>query len=235
MNYLNTLPLLYGLEQGEVMGQMELTRDYPARIAQSLQNGEIDLALLPVAAIPDIPGAQIVSDYGISCDGPVASVCLFSQVPLPDVRQVILDYQSKTSVQLLRILFREYWKREVEWIAATEDFEDRIQHQTAGLLIGDRCLRFRHRAAYIYDLGEAWKAFTGLPFVFAAWVSRRPLPAGFIQSFNTANARGVQQIDRLIARHKASGYDLTTYFTKNIRYHLDSRAFQGLERFQNLR
>ena len=100
VSYLNTKPMLYGIVRSEVMNQIELTEDYPSNVAQQLREGSIDVALLPVAVMPTIPGARIVSDYGIAADGDVASVSIFSQVPMEEIETVYLDYQSRTSVRL---------------------------------------------------------------------------------------------------------------------------------------
>src|SRR5437879_3621579 len=109
------------------MNDMELLLDYPSGLARSLQQDSIDMALMPVAAIPSIPGARIVSDYGIAADGPVASVALFSQVPMEEIQSVYLDYQSQTSVRLARVLFEKHWKRKVVFKAAAEDYIERIK------------------------------------------------------------------------------------------------------------
>lgn len=194
-------------------------------------NKEIDLGLVPVAVIPEIPGARIVSNYGIAADGPVASVCLFSDCPLEEIERVVLDYQSRTSVALTRILFAEYWNKPVHFEAASGEFSTAIAGKTAGVLIGDRCLSFRSQARYIYDLSEAWKSFTGLPFVFAAWVSNRELPGAFCQAFDAANAAGLLLIPEIVQEHPAADYDLLEYYTKNILYLLDEPKKKGLALF----
>ena len=90
--------------------EIVLTTDYPSRIAQKLLDDEIDIGLVPVAIIPRMKEAQISTDFCIGCNGPVASVCLFSDVPLENVDNILLDYQSRTSVQLAKILLKEYFK-----------------------------------------------------------------------------------------------------------------------------
>ena len=100
VSYLNTKPLLYGIERSDLVNDIELIVDYPSILAKKLQENSIDIALLPVAAIPFIANAQIVSDYGIASDGNVVSVALFSQVPIEEIKTVYLDYQSRTSVRL---------------------------------------------------------------------------------------------------------------------------------------
>lgn len=183
VNYLNTRPLLYGIKHSAIIERIELIQDYPSRIASMLLDGSIDLGLVPVTIIPQLTEAHIITDYCIGCDGEVASVCLFSEQPLEEVEEILLDYQSRTSVALLRLLLEEYWKFSPKLIDTKEEYQSRIKGTTAGLLIGDRALAQRKISPYIYDLGEAWKNHTGLPFVFAAWVSNRQLPSTFITGF----------------------------------------------------
>jgi len=231
VSYLNTKPLLYGIAQSGLAAETELLLDYPAQLVPRLQSGEADIALLPVAAIPVVPGARIVSDYGIGADGEVASVCLFSQVPLEEIREVYLDYQSRTSVRLAQILLRHHWKQEVRYKPAPEHYIEYINGATAGVIIGDRALQQRGNFAYVYDLAAGWKEYTGLPFIFAAWVAGKDLPADFLARFNAANALGLQHIAEVVAENPFPYYDLDVYYRKNISYFLDAAKHQGLERF----
>jgi len=232
VSYLNTKPLLNGIRQHEVFKKMELMEGYPATIAQLLIDGEVDLALVPVAAIPQMEEHHIVTDYCIGCDGPVASVCIFSDVPVWEIEKVYLDYQSRTSVRLAQLLLTEYWKREIVYIDATaEDYRKNINGTTAGVVIGDRALEQRLVSKYSYDLGEAWKQYTGLPFVFAAWVANKELPHGFLEKFNAANAWGVAHIQEVISKNNYVFYNLKEYYAKNISFMLDYHKWQGLKLF----
>jgi chorismate dehydratase len=232
VSYLNTKPLLYGIKRHEILKNIELLEDYPAKIAQLLIEDNIDMGLIPVAVIPKLRQWHIVGDYCISSDGPVASVCLFSEVPIWEVEKVYLDYQSRTSVQLVKVLLNEYWKKNVTYIdASTDNFRNMIGGTTAGVVIGDRALEQRAVSKYKYDLGEAWKAHTGLPFVFAAWISNKQLPADFIRAFNEANGLGLQHLDAVITENQRNGIDLKTYYTKHIQYNLTPEKMQGLELF----
>lgn len=231
---MNTKPLLYGIEHSPVMNDIELVADYPANVAAALQAGDIDMALLPVAAIPGIQGANIVSDYGIAADGDVASVCIFSMVPMEEIETVYLDYQSRTSVRLAQLLLEKYWKKNVAFKPATENYIDYINGTTAGVIIGDRALKQLSNFEYIYDLAGAWKAYTGLPFVFAAWVANKELPADFKASFNAANAEGLKHIDEVVAQNPFPYYDLHTYYTENIHYLLDEEKKKGVLLFLDL-
>lgn len=232
VNYLNTKPLLYGFRNHEVSKQIELVEAYPAQVAEWLINDEVDVALVPVAVIPKLKEHHIISEYGIGCEGAVASVCLFSEVPIEQVEKVYLDYQSRTSVQLAKVLLKEYWKSKAKLIEAPgETYRNEIKGTTAGLVIGDRALQQRLKSKYIYDLGEAWEAYTGLPFLFAAWVSNKSLPIEFIRAFNEANAIGLLNIDTVVAENPYDVYDLKTYYTENISYTLDLPKKQALQLF----
>lgn len=231
VSYLNTKPLIFGFEQGLMKDQIELVNDYPSRIANMLLLDEIDVGLVPVAIIPKLQESHIITNYCIGCDGAVASVCLFSEVPIEQIRKVLLDYQSRSSVALARILIREHWKISPELTDAKEDFRNHISGTTAGLVIGDRALEQRAISPYVYDLGQAWNEHTGLPFVFAAWVSNKKLEDPFIESFNNANKVGLQLIDEVIKRNPGTLFDLKEYYTHYISYTLDEKKKEGMQLF----
>lgn len=231
MNYLNTKPLVYGLEAGAMKDSVELSFDYPANIAALLANDHIDVGLIPVAAIHRLPEYYIITDHCIGCTGQVASVCLFSDVPLEKIENILLDYQSRTSAALLKILIREHWKISPGLVDTERGFESMIGGTTAGLVIGDRALRQRAKSAFIYDLGEHWIQMTGLPFVFAAWVANKKMPEDFISSFNDACATGMDHIDEIVEANPFADYDLDEYYHRNISYNLDAAKRKGLSLF----
>ena len=232
VNYLNTKPLIYGLQRSPVNELIELTGDYPSRLAQTLIDGKIDVGLIPVAILPQLKEYHIVSDYCIGTEGEIASVALFSEVPMSEIRKVYLDYQSRTSVALLKYLMKEYWGINPEIVEAiNEDYRKEIKGTTAGLVIGDRAFEQRKISTFIYDLGSEWRSITGLPFVFAAWISTRPLPADFIPLFNEANAMGLQHLDEIVAANPFELYDLKKYYTMHLSYGLDERKRKGMELF----
>ena len=232
VNYLNTKPLIYGLQRPPISDKIELIGDYPARLAQMLIEGEIDLGLIPVAVLPKLPSYNIIGNYCIGAEGEIASVALFSEVPMNEITKIYLDYQSRTSVALLKYLVKEYWGINPEIIETTgEDYRNEIKGRAAGLVIGDRALEQRKISTYIYDLGSEWKAITSLPFVFAAWISTKPLPEDFIKEFDEANAMGLQHIDEIVAGERYDLYDLKKYYNLHLSYHLDERKRKGLELF----
>jgi chorismate dehydratase len=233
VSYLNTKPLIYGFEQGMMKDEVELVIDYPSNIASFLLNNKIDIGLVPVAVLPEMKEYHIVSDYCISSDGEVASVCLFSEVPLQEIETVLLDYQSRTSVALVQILMKEFWKINPVIENADKDFRDRIKNTTAAVVIGDRALEQRKISPYIYDLGLAWKQFTGKPFVFAAWVSNKVLSDDFIKEFNEVNLFGLKNIEEVVRLNPYKAFDLNRYYTDFINYSLTNTKKQVLQQFLN--
>lgn len=232
VNYLNTKPLVYGLERPPINEQIELIGDYPARVAEMLLNDEIDVGLVPVAVLPLLPEYHIIGNYCIGTEGEIASVALFSEVPMNEIRKVYLDYQSRTSVALLKYLMKEYWGINPEIVEATsEDYRKEIKGTTAGLVIGDRAFEQRKISTFIYDLGSEWRSITGLPFVFAAWVSKKPLPDEFIRIFDKANALGLQHIDEIVAAAASDIYDLKKYYTLHLSYKLDEAKREAVKKF----
>jgi chorismate dehydratase len=233
VNYLNTQPMLYGLERLPIKEKIELTGNYPALVAKGLREGEIDLGLIPIAALADLNNYQIVGSHCISTETEAASVAIFSKVPIEEVDRVVLDYQSRTSVALAKILCRKYWKKEVLWLAAeNETYIDSIEGTTAGVIIGDRALRARNRFEYSYDLGAYWRKLTGLPFVFAAWISTSPLPDSFIKEFDEANAEGLAHLEEVLSAVPYQvGYDLREYYTNNMNYLLTEEKRQSVRLF----
>ena len=231
VSYLNTKPLIYGFEKGMMKDDIELVFGYPARVATMLLNDEADIGLIPVAAIPAMKEHYIISDYCIGAVEPVASVCLFSDVPLQEIKEILLDYQSRTSAALLKLLLKEHWHIDPILTGTKEGYQQLIKGSTAGLVIGDRALQQRKTSPYIYDLAEAWQQMTGLPFLFAAWVANKKLPASFIDSFNKATGEGLLHLPEIIEATDFADYDLETYYTRNIDYRLDGSKKQAMKLF----
>jgi chorismate dehydratase len=235
VSYTNTLPFRWALSRSDIRDQFELQEDIPSVCAQKLADGEVDLALVPVAILASLPSYQIVSDYCIGADGIVDSVKLYSQVPVAEVTDVLLDYQSRTSVALARILFENHWKVKVKFLQSEPGFESGIQGTRAAVVIGDRTFRLNGKYNYEYDLAHEWKEFTGLPFVFAAWVSKRVLPEEFVRKFNEALRDGVNNIERAVTEEKLpSGLQREValeYLQHRIDYALDQPKKKALALF----
>jgi len=168
VSYLNTKPFVYGLQHSDLIGKIDLSLDMPSLCASKLLNNQADIGLIPVAAISDVPNARIISNYCISSSGKVRTVVLLSNVPLQEIKKIVLDYQSRTSVQLVRILATYYWKINPEWESGVPGYIENVKEKTTAIVvIGDRVFEWEKRFAYCYDLGEIWKESTGFDFVFA--------------------------------------------------------------------
>jgi len=151
---------------------------------------------------------------------------------LDQIEKVYLDYQSRTSVELLKWIMREYWGIHPEIINATdEDYRKKISGTTAGLVIGDRAFEQRKLSTFFYDLGAEWKKITGQPFVFAVWVSSKELPGDLLQKLNDANAVGLTHIDEIVASQHFDLYDLKKYYTLHMNYLLDERKKKAMDYF----
>ncbi len=232
VSYLNTKPFIYGIFRSPLAEMVDLSLDIPSVCAQKLLSGEADLVLTPVAIIPELQEAYLVSDYCIGSTGTVRTVSIFSEQPLTEIKKLYLDFHSRTSVALVQLLCREFWHVQPEFIAATEGFEQKIAGDTAGLIIGDRAIGREKQFPYVYDLGEAWTAWTGLPFVFAAWVSARPMESFFMAQFNQALRSGIEHVPELTKiLPTLPGFSLEEYYRHNISYELNEAKWTGLNRF----
>ncbi len=233
VNYLNTKPFIYGLFQSGLHKQIEIHKDIPSRCAEKLIQDEVDIALIPVATLKDLKQHYIVSDYCIGCDGTVETVCLYSNIPIWEAKTIYLDTHSRTSVALTKILMREHWNTSVDYQPVGDAANIVLEESAALLAIGDKTIGLEKKYRYTYDLGEAWKTMTGLPFVFAAWVSNKKLDPAFIESFNKALALGLEHIDDLvfILPEPVEDFDLKDYFENNISYELDEAKKKALRLF----
>jgi chorismate dehydratase len=150
------------------------------------------------------------------------------------MKSILLDYQSRTSVTLVKVLAKEQWKISPEWQNASEHFENSVSGTTAAVIIGDRTFGLENKYPYRYDLAEEWQKLTGLPFVFAAWVSNKKLPDDFIQKFNLALKLGLENINSIsksIQEQNQYPTNVNYYLTQNIDYRLDKPKREGLARF----
>lgn len=234
VSYLNSKPFLYGLEHFKIHTDMDVALDIPSVCAQKLIAGEVDLGLIPVAVLPKLNEHFIISDYCIGADGKVGSVMLYSNVPLSEIKNVLLDYQSYTSVALVKILAKKFWKIAPNWIPAKVDYENEIMGNTAAVIIGDRTFSLKDKYAYSYDLAEEWQKYTQLPFVFACWVANKKLPDSFIKEFNEALGYGVNNRDALIAELSENNMystNIAVYLKKNIKFDLGSSQKKALNLF----
>lgn len=234
VSYLNSKPFLYGLNHSGMINEIDLQLDIPSVCAQKLIDGKVDIGLIPVAVLPQLKEKYIISDYCIGAEGKVASVILYSKVPLQEIKNILLDYQSKTSVLLVKVLAGNFWKIDPQWIPAKADYENDIEGTTAAVIIGDRTFELENKYPYSYDLAEEWQKLTQLPFVFACWVANKKLPDHFIREFNQALKYGIDNRTKLIAElvgQNTYSTDIAAYLNINIKYDYDSSKEKALKLF----
>ena len=233
VSYLNTKPLIWGLSNHPIIDKIDLSLDIPSVCASKLKNKEVDLAFAPIAILPSLDSPKIVSDFCISCTGEVKTVCLFSDVPIEEIEAIYLDYQSRTSVQLLKLLLKDYWKINPTFLESKAGYENKIKDRTAALVIGDRAIDISKNHKYVYDLGAYWKSLHDLPFVFAAWISLEPLDATFINAFNEAMQLGLNHRQNIIKDFSVSypNFDVKKYLYDYIEYDLSSIKKSALKLF----
>jgi chorismate dehydratase len=243
VSYLNTKPLIFRLT--ELAPWIELVLDLPSRLADGLAQGSLDVALIPSIEYFQDPGYTIVSDACIACRGPVMSVKLLSRVPAEEIRTLALDEGSRTSAVLTRILLKERFDVEPALRPLPIGASIADDESDAVLMIGDRAMHSPGRPfVEVWDLGDEWCRWTGLPFVFAMWVAR----SGFDQpgsqlgdlagSFSAARDLGLASLDTIAAEEAAplglSRPQCVSYLRDNLHFHLGDPERRGLDLFQSL-
>lgn len=235
VSYLNTKPFLYGLLNSPLIDFLDVQLATPAESAAKLLRNEADIGLIPVAVLPELNEYHIVSDYCIGAINEVGTVGIFSERPIEEIEEIYLDYHSRTSVRLVQILMKEYWKKDVKFLESKPGFIADIRGSRAGVVIGDRAIGLHSKFPYHYDMATAWYQLTGLPFVFAVWVSKRPLDPFIKGIFDKALRDGLQKIEHLIKilPSPAEDFSLKKYFTQQISYTLDESKKMGMHSFLN--
>lgn len=148
-----------------------------------------------------------------------------------------MDYQSRTSVLLAKVLAKFYWKKEFKWENTCNNFQNKsINGKTAGVLIGDRVFQVEGKFKYSYDLSEEWETFTGLPFVFAVWAANKEIPEFFEAEFNEAMKLGLEKIEEVVKQEQKDypDVDIKSYFSENISFELDDAKRKGMQKFLQL-
>lgn len=237
VSYLNSKPFIYGLLNTTLANEMELSLDIPSVSAQKLLERKVDIGLVPVAILPELKDYFLLTDYCIGAVGEVKSVALFSDVPLHEIEKISLDYHSRSSVLLVKVLANKFWKINPEFINTTEGFENKVEGAHAVVIIGDRAIDLIDKYKYSYDLAKEWNSFSGLPFVFACWVSNKKLPEDFVQRFSDAIKFGVTNKQTAIAeyeKHSSPTFNIKEYVELNISYEFDENKRKGMELFLSL-
>ena len=232
VSYTNTIPFIYGLQNHNIRKEIDLSLDFPAACAEKLIADKVDIGLIPVATILDLPNAQIISDYCIGANGAVDSVFIFSNCPINEVKYLQLDPQSKSSNYLASVLLKNYWKTNPELVYKAKEYGRSPHPFTAFVQIGDRTFGQINKHSYVYDLAAEWKNFTGLEFIFAAWVSNKKLDDAFIVKFNQALKLGLDSRLQIFENMEMrKDFNLVDYLMHKIDYHFTDSKKTALKLF----
>lgn len=224
--YTNTKAFIYGIEHSAVLEKIDLSLDIPTDCAAKVIDGTVDIGLIPVAAIPNVPNANIISDYCIGSIGAVNSVFIFSNVPAEQIKTLRLDSHSRTSNNLAKVLLKFHFKQEVTYTTDPDAVTDAI------VLIGDRTFGKKDSYAFAYDMGEEWMKFTGLPFVYAAWVANKEIPEAFVTEFNAALKKGLAERAELLKTLPVNPlFDLEDYLMHKLDFELTDKKREALSLF----
>ncbi len=237
VSYLNTFPFVYGLQQSGLLKDFSLEMDVPSVCAAKLKSGEVDIALVPVGAIIDFDYVNFVSDYCIGARNEVRTVLLLSQKPLAQISKIHLDFDSRTSVTLARVLAASFWKISPGW-ENTKFSPGIFEDHEAIVAIGDKTFELAGKYAYRYDLATEWIRYTSLPFVFAAWLSVKKQSEKRMAELNKALLFGIEHkketLQYFYDKLPTSFEDALSYLENNISYELDLPKKKGLEKFLEL-
>jgi chorismate dehydratase len=234
IDFINTWPLTWGFRTNRI-DEVEAFHDVPARCGERLARGEADAGLVPVASAATLPQLRMVRGLGIAARQRVRSVLLVATRPIASVRSVGLDRSSRSSAALVRLLFREKYRRSVDFREGPPDLEALLAWHDAALLIGDPALALRPdqvEGRLVLDLASEWSEWTGLPFVFAGWAigpGARPAP------FRRSRRIGADAIDDVVAAAEKGAPlppgEMRAYLTRDLHHDLGPEDEAGLDEF----
>jgi chorismate dehydratase len=232
VSFLNAKPLIYGLE--ETPG-IKLHLQVPSRLLDGLLEDRFDVALLPVIDYQRMDGLRILTSGGIACDGPTLTVRVFSPTPIEQIKTLACDPDSHTSVALARVLLSERYGIQPEFVPLNSISPD--DRSVARLLIGDKVVCEEPKdLPHQLDLGEAWKAHTGLPFAFACWMARGDVDLGDLpQQLASAKRDGLANVESIIERFAIPrGWTpdaAREYLTRYLQFDITSRHLEAIGLF----
>ena len=236
VSYLNARPLTWALDRSP--DRWQIRYDFPSVCSALLRAGDVDLGLVPSIDYLDAPDYRMVPGIGIGSRGPVASVALFTRVPIGTVQRIALDTSSRTSVALVKVLCHHRFHIAPQFVAHGPDLESMTRTADAALLIGDPALEADPAAFGLQkiDLGAEWTAMTGLPFVYAAWTGRPDaVTAAEVRLLQAAQAEGVRATNAIAAEYGRGNPAVTAraaaYLRDNVKYGLGADEIAGLQTF----
>jgi chorismate dehydratase len=235
VGYLNARPLTWALARSP--DRWHVRYDLPSVCAALLHGGEVDLGLIP--SIEYLSGDyRFVPGVGIGSFGQIASVALYTKVPVERIQRLALDTSSRTSVALIKVLCRHRFRIDPQFVTHGPDLAAMTTSCDAGLLIGDPAFDADHRALGLtkIDLGEEWTAMTGLPFIYAAWTGRPGVVTpDDVRVLQEAQAEGVRSVDAIAHEYGRDNAAVVAraaaYLRDNVRYGLGAQEAAGLQLF----
>jgi chorismate dehydratase len=236
VNFLNSKPLAWGFLKGHHADLFAPSYHPPALVARLLGQGNLDIGLIPSIEVQRIPNLRVLPDMCVAARHEVRSVLLVSRGPVEEIRRVALDQNSRTSATLVRILLRERYGLDPEYLHERPDPERMLGEADAALIIGDPALHVDRERYHIIDLAAEWHELTGLPFVFAVWAVRPEVEIPDLPFYFKSSLRyGLSSLDTLV-RESAAELDLDTsevrsYLTENLSFFLRREEIEGLEEF----
>lgn len=240
-SYLNTAPLIWSFVHGSQRDAVELFTDTaPARCAQMLARGEVDAALVPVIEYQQLSDVSMVADVCVGSKNAVRSVVLVTRRNnLKKVERVALDESSRTSVALVKIIFREFLGLEPDWHVSPPDLDAMMRQADAALIIGDPAMRVSRDQYRVFDLATLWHEFTRLGFVFAMWMVRNDRLETIRQiDFAAARDEGMKRLDAIVTGQtdslKLSPEEIVEYLSTNIVFQIDEEMRRGLNLYFEL-
>jgi chorismate dehydratase len=260
IQFLNCLPIYWGLVRAGTLLDVELTKDTPDRLNELLVAGDLDIG--PISLVEYLRNASelvLLPDIAIGSDGPVLSVNMVSQVPLAELngRRVALGSTSRTSVLLARMWLAEVHGVQPDYFTCPPDLTTMLLEADAAVLIGDAALRatvqYGRRAGgssedapaarglTVHDLGAAWRDWSGLPMVFAVWAARRSyaeenpglvkdVHSAFLRSRDDALAH-VDDVAATAARWEVFDPATLANYFRTLDFSLGERQVAGLREF----
>ena len=240
-NYSNSAPLIWSFWKGSKNREVEYLPDAaPAKCAEMLANGAVEIALTPVIEYQRIEDALIVPQVCVGAREQVKSVILVTKgEDLREAKSIALDVSSKTSVALTSIIFKEFFERAPKFVSREPDVEKMLAKHDAALLIGDPALRVDRKKYRVSDVAEIWREFTGKGFVFAFWLARKTSAAearsiDFVRARDEGLGRIEEIIDFYLPQVMLGRNDFRRYLTENISYTLDDELLEGLQLYYRL-
>jgi chorismate dehydratase len=208
----------------------------PAMVARLLGQGGLDVGLIPSIEVQRIPNLRVMPDMCIAARHEVRSVILVSRGPVEEIRRVALDQNSRTSATLVRLLLRERYGLDPEYVHERPDPERMLGEADAALIIGDPALRVDRERYRIIDLAAEWNELTGLPFVFAVWAVRPEVDIPDLPFYFKSSLRyGLSSLDTVVREAAAElnldSSEVRTYLTENLSFFLREEEIEGLEEF----